>query len=205
MDTEQGGLRDRRGQYEQITARLAGLSVRLKIYPNTWTAISVGFGVVSGVAFAQGAMVWGVVWMALMGLTDMFDGATARALNMSSRYGAVLDPVADRYGEFFVFTGIAISGVVDPAYVMFALFGMVMASYVRAGAESKGGLKDCNVGMAGRLEKLLILTAGVVVETLGVGTHALSWAMVLIGLMSHVTAMQRLRYTYKMVHNSSDE
>jgi len=90
--------------------------------------------------------------------------------------------------------GVMASGLVDPGWGIFSLFGMVMASYVRAKAESKPGLDSCNVGFAGRLEKLLILLVGLVLELTGLLAGALGWAVILIGIISHTTALQRLLY-----------
>ena len=79
---------------------------------------------------------------------------------------------------------------------MFALFGMWSASYVRAVAESKGGMKNCAVGMVGRLEKFAIIIAGAILE-LYFPFYALEIALILVGVISLVTTGQRLAFAHR--------
>jgi phosphatidylglycerophosphate synthase len=129
------------------------------------------------------------------GFIDMLDGAVARATGASSRFGAVYDHVLDRYAEFVVLIGIGLGGFVDWPWVVFALFGMVMASYTRAKAESVGGLSSCTVGIAERQEKIILLLIGSVLEPYF--SMALTYCAIAVGLLSHVTVVQRLHYTFK--------
>jgi len=103
-----------------------------------------------------------------------------------------------------VMMGVLSSGLVSPEWVVFSLFGMVMASYVRAKAESKPGMTNCNVGFAGRLEKMLILMAGVVLELSGLVPGTLMWAVILVGVISHITVLQRLHYTAEVLSSLSE-
>jgi len=132
-----------------------------------------------------------------MALGDMMDGATARAGGTTNRFGGVLDHVSDRYAEFLLLFGILLSGRVMPAWPFFAISGMIMASYVRAKAESLGGLRQCTVGLAGRNEKLTLFVAGLIADLLWPHLHLLMWALIAIGVLSHITAGQRLLYTYQ--------
>jgi len=128
------------------------------------------------------------------GFVDMLDGAVARATGSATRFGAVYDHVLDRYAEFAVLLGIGVGGFVDWIWVVFALFGMVMASYARAKAESVGGLKRCTVGIAERQEKLILLLVGSILQPLF--SLALPICVFVVGVLSHVTVIQRLRYTF---------
>ncbi|NDJ75652.1 MAG: hypothetical protein GYB65_05285 [Chloroflexi bacterium] len=74
-----------------------------------------------------------------------------------------------------------------------------MASYVRARAESKPGMENCNVGLFGRLEKLLVLVAGLILELSGLVEGTLVWAVILVGVASHITVIQRLRYAKQVL------
>ena len=47
---------------------------------------------------------------------------------MGTVFGAILDHVFDRYGEFFILAGITLSGAVHPGWGLFALFGMLIAT-----------------------------------------------------------------------------
>lgn len=185
--------------YEQQTLPLGRACVRLGLSANMLTYLSLAFSVGAGYLLARGWFYGGVAAILLVGLADVLDGATARAAGTASEYGTVLDHVTDRYAEFFILGGVLLSRAVSAGWVLFALFGMVMASYVRARAESTKKLRSCNVGFAGRQEKLGLLVGGLLLQPLFPQLPLLEWAVILIGLASHLTAAQRLRYARQML------
>lgn len=194
-----------RQNYEQVTLPLGHLCLRVGLSADTLTYLSLVFSVVAGYLIARQLFVWGVVAIALVTLADVLDGATARAGGTANDYGTVLDHVSDRYAEFFLLAGVLFSGVVSPVWVLLSLFGMVMASYVRARAESTHKLLSCNVGFAGRQEKLGLLVIGLLLQPLFPGVPLLEWAVIIIGAMSHITAVQRLAFTRKILLGSREQ
>jgi CDP-diacylglycerol--glycerol-3-phosphate 3-phosphatidyltransferase/archaetidylinositol phosphate synthase len=82
---------------------------------------------------------------------------------------------------------------------MFALFGMVMASYVRARAESSGKVASCDVGFAGRPEKMTLLIIGMALQPFLPQLRILQWAVIAVGVLSHITALQRLLYARRII------
>ena len=168
--------------------------------PNMITTLSLCVAVLAGFAYAWRAPVLGAVGLLSSGLIDMLDGAVARATKMVTRFGAVYDPVLDRYAEFVVVFGIGIGGLVNWVWVVFALFGMVMASYTRARAESAGGLKNCAVGIAERQEKIILLFIGSLLQPLV--SVALPVSVVVVGILSHITVVQRLYFTWTRTRRS---
>jgi CDP-diacylglycerol--glycerol-3-phosphate 3-phosphatidyltransferase/archaetidylinositol phosphate synthase len=165
------------------------------ITPNALTTISLVVAIGAGTAYALKFPVLGAVGLVVSGVVDMLDGAVARATKSASRFGTVYDHVLDRYVEFFVLAGIGLGGFSDWIWVLFCLFGMVMASFTRAKAESVGGLKQCTVGIAERQEKLIILLIGSFLQPFVTG--ALMVAVIVVGVLSHITVVQRLHYTFK--------
>ena len=162
--------------------------------PNTITTLSLLVSCLAAVAFFLKLPVIGALGILGSGFVDMLDGAVARATNTTTRFGAVYDHVLDRYAEFAILLGIGLGRFVDWIWVIFTLFGMVMASFVRAKAESVGGLKSCAVGIAERQEKLILLVIGSFLEPLL--PLALPICVVIVGVLSHLTVIQRLRYTF---------
>lgn len=187
-----------RQAYEQISLPLGRLCMRLGLSADMLTYLSLALSVLAGYLLANGAFLWGLAAILLVGLADVLDGATARASGTASEYGTVLDHVTDRYAEFFVLGGIMFSGVVTPGWSLFTLFGMVMASYVRARAEATGKL-SCNVGLAGRQEKLALLIIGLILQPFLPQFQPLQWAVIAAGIISHITAAQRLRYARQIL------
>lgn len=188
--------------YERRTLPLGRACAQVGLSADMLTYLSLAFSLGAGYLIARGWFVGGVLVILLVGLADMLDGATARATGTASEYGTVLDHVTDRYAEFFLLGGVLLSGVASAGWVLFALFGMVMASYVRARAESTQGLRSCNVGVAGRQEKLALLVGGLLLQSSFPQSAMLEWAVILIGVASHVTAVQRLRYARQMLANA---
>lgn len=188
-----------RAGYEQATLPLGRICLRLGLSPDMLTLISLAFGGLAAFLAARSAFILSVVAILLMGLADVLDGATARASQRVSSFGTVLDHVVDRYAEFAILLGIALSGAAAPGWVIFALFGMIMASYVRARAEASGMVASCSVGFAGRQEKLGLLMVGMVIQELLPATGVLQGAVIVVGLLSHVTALQRLLYARRVI------
>jgi CDP-diacylglycerol--glycerol-3-phosphate 3-phosphatidyltransferase/archaetidylinositol phosphate synthase len=156
-------------------------------------------GGVAAYAIAQRAFVGGVALILLMTSADVLDGATARAGGTSNPAGMLFDHVVDRYAEFFILLGIMLSGAATPGWSVFALFGMVMASYVRARAEASGKVASCDVGFAGRAEKITLLSIGMLLEQVFPAVGVLQWAVVAVGVLSHITALQRLLYARRVI------
>ena len=191
----------RRSGYEQGTLPYGRICVKLGLTPNMLTTVSLLMGAGAGMLFWYRYWILGIVAMLLSALTDMLDGATARAGNTGTVFGSVLDRVADRFGEFFILLGILLSGIVEPGWILFAQFGVIIASYTRASAESVGGLDTCAVGMAGRFEKFVALILGALGEVVFPGFFIMRYAVIVVGLVSTVTAIQRLAFTYRALNS----
>ncbi len=168
------------------------------------TAVSLCCAIAAGVLFWQQMVIWGIVLVILTAITDMLDGATARAGNTDSVFGGILDHVIDRYAEFCILAGLGVSGMVPPIWAMYAIFGMLIASYTRAAAESIGKLSTCAVGIMGRMEKFVVIIAGVLLETFVPGYNLLMWALIIVGTTSIFTSIQRLVFTRNQLRGESD-
>ncbi len=207
---------------------------RTGITPNMITVLTLFVALIAAYFFYLGDLLVGLSIMILTIVMDMFDGAVARAANLSSPYGATLDHTLDRYAEFLFMFGLmagpAASAInfVPWFWGFFALFGMIMASFTRAKAESVGGMESCTVGVAERQEKLIILIAGILLlaispiegwmgysamipgifatwfATLGI-VNILTLCIVVIGILSHITVVQRLLYARKVIGSSQND
>jgi phosphatidylglycerophosphate synthase len=183
-----------RAKYEAAMQPIGTTIGRLGIGPNTISTLSLLAAVLSAFFYASRAPVIGALGLVLSGIIDMLDGAVARATGAVTRFGAVYDPVLDRYAEFVVLFGIGTGGLVTWPLVVFSLIGMVMASYTRARAESAGGLESCRVGIAERQEKIILLLIGSLLQPLFI--LALPAAVLIAGILSHITVIQRLHFTF---------
>jgi phosphatidylglycerophosphate synthase len=182
-----------REKYENAILPAGRAVSKLGVSPNTLSILAAAVSVAASLLYLRGNALLGALVLLGSAFLDMLDGAVARATGAPSRFGAVLDHVLDRYVEYVVVIGIVAGGFVSWFWGLFALIGMLLASYSRAAAESVGGLSSCTIGIAERQEKLLLIFIGSVLVT--VYSNALVYAMILVGLLSHITVGQRLLYT----------
>lgn len=192
----------RRQAYELHSQVLGRICVRVGLTPNVITYSSLIFSIIAGIVLWKGYFIAGIVFILLTSFTDMLDGATARAGNMGTTFGGILDHVLDRYAEFFILSGILLSGKVHPVWPIFAIFGMIMASYSRKAAESIGKIASAEVGWVGRLEKFIVIMIGLALavifpETTIFDINLLGIALLIVGVVSHITAIQRLFFAKK--------
>ena len=190
--------------YNKIVIPIGKASLKVGFTPNFWTLFSFSSAIIAGYLLYKGQFWWGLVFVIVIFLADMMDGATARAGGTSNAFGTVLDHVVDRYAEFIVISGLLLGGWISPAAAMFSSSGMIMASYVRAKAESAGGLSECTVGIAGRAEKLILTYGAIILLAIGYNNIAeiLIW---IIGVISHITALQRLLFARKEINAASSQ
>lgn len=197
--------KQKRAFYEKISIGMGRACLKIGLTPNILTTTSFLCAIVSGIYFWKGEIWWGIFWMIMNSLTDMLDGSTARAGQMGTVFGGILDHVSDRYGEFFILTGITLSRMVHPGWGLFALFGMIIASYTRAAAESIGRIDNCAVGIMGRLEKFILIIAGAILERYYPNSRWLEMALIIVGVTSYITAIQRLVFAKKILGNKKWE
>jgi phosphatidylglycerophosphate synthase len=190
--------------YNKLMIPMGKASIKLGFTPDAWTLFSLFAALLAGILLIQGRVWWGFFLSIVMFGGDMMDGATARAKGNPSKFGTVFDHVIDRYAEFFIIGGLLIGGQTSGLAAIFCISGMIMASYVRAVAESAGGLQDCAVGFAGRLEKLILIWLALIFLGVGWRNYA-TFIFWLVGLLSHITAIQRLLYArLEILRSSSD-
>jgi len=150
-------------------------------------ALSGGPGYVSPTALRMGGGV------ALVGsVFDMLDGRVARLRGRETRFGAYLDSTMDRYSDMLLYMGLLILYArIEETHLMVlvwvAAFGSFMTSYARARAESL--IPRCPVGLIERPERVVLIIAGAILNRM----VAVLW---LIAILSNITAIQRVVYTY---------
>jgi CDP-diacylglycerol--glycerol-3-phosphate 3-phosphatidyltransferase/archaetidylinositol phosphate synthase len=183
-----------RVKYQKAIAPVGKTLAKFGFSPNSMTITSLFVAIISGYVYTLRMPTEAALLIILTGVIDMFDGAIARTTGRVTNFGATFDHVVDRYAEFFVIIGIIYAGYTSWISGFFTLFGMLMASFTRAKAESVGGLKSCTVGIAERQEKLLLIIGGSLL--LFMFSQSLNYAIIIVGILSHITVLQRLHYTW---------
>jgi CDP-diacylglycerol---glycerol-3-phosphate 3-phosphatidyltransferase len=180
---------------------LASVGVRA----NDVTVVSLFAGLVAGAALAMDEFGWATLAIAFASLGDAVDGMLARRTGSVSVGGALLDATVDRYGEFFVLTGLAVlfhDSVPVLVLVLLALAGSFMVSYGSAKAEAlRVAVPD---GMMRRAERATVLCVGVALVPFASELAArldAAWlhhapvllAVTVVAVAANVSAVRRLR------------
>jgi CDP-diacylglycerol---glycerol-3-phosphate 3-phosphatidyltransferase len=183
---------------------------RTRVTPNALTASGVLLcGVASILVLFEGRNEILFYWLAAAvfvvgSLLDILDGALARAGGKTTPFGAFLDSTTDRVSEGFMLTAIAylLATQHRPVFVavaVAAVAGSFLVSYTRAKAETIGLRGD--VGIGSRAERVVVITAGLVLAPWGV----LPWALVLLACTAWITVGQRVLYVRKQLMEASSE
>lgn len=170
----------------------------LGVHPDLITLVGTVIVAGAAVAAAYGHLFWAALILIAGMPLDALDGAVARAMQRTDRFGALWDSTLDRYSDGFIFTGLAVyfsrqGHETGMLLALAAMLGSVLVSYVRARAE---GLNvDCKVGLFTRLERVILLLAMLVTGWLVPGL----WIM---AIGTHITVAQRVWHVYRTLKES---
>lgn len=166
-----------------------GLSANAITLLNVVVQAGVAYLIIEGRLLAAGLVA------IVSALGDALDGAVAKARGTSSAFGALLDSTTDRLSDALFFIPVAwLYGVspgpeqADQAWVaalaLVALVASFLVSYVKARAEGLGF--ECNVGIAERAERLILMIVGLIL------TFMLPTVLAILALLSVITVFQRI-------------
>lgn len=181
----------------RIVEPLARRLLRMGVRPNAVTVAGTAGVLVGALGFgARGDLVAGALIVTFFALTDLLDGTMARMHGGSTRFGAFLDSSMDRVADGAVFGAVTywLATQGDRAGVAAALLCLVgghLVSYVKARAEGLG--MTCNVGIAERTERLIVVGIGGLLAGFGLA-WALPAALWLLAVLSFVTVGQRIAH-----------
>lgn len=194
----------------RLITPLARFLLRAGISPNAMTvAGAVGTWLSALYYFPRGYFFVGTLVVTIFLLSDLFDGTMARLDgSKGSRFGALLDSTLDRISDSLIIIALIIwaesanfnadenffdSGQ-TVALLLIALLSGFLISYVRARAEGLG--ISCDVGIAERPERLIVLLVGTGFYGLGV-MSALPVALLLLLCINVMTVIQRVVVVYR--------
>lgn len=182
---------------DPLVAPLASIGVT----PNMISVAGFAGNVMAGALAAGGHFLAAGLVMLFFSALDLLDGALARKTGTVTRFGAVFDSVLDRLSEAAVLGGLLFHFTQQGGHTMeialcyAAIVGSIMVSYVRARAEGLG--LELKEGLFTRAERVLLVAGALIV---GFGT--IRWALWILAIMSHLTAIQRV---YNVWQKTRDE
>ena len=177
---------------------------RTPLTPDSVTLLGVLIQVGVAVLILQGRLLVAGLVSIVAALADAFDGALAKAQGKTSRFGALLDSTTDRLADALFFVPIAWLYGVAPdvpsreshlvaGLALAALVASFLVSYVKGRAEALGF--DCNVGIAERAERLIIVILALIFDFVLVG-------VALLAALSTITVLQRLIYVRRQARDA---
>ena len=195
--------RSLRDPVAKIISPIVRLLVKMGVSANIISTIG-GLGSIASALyfFPKGDFFIGVIFVTLFVLSDLFDGAVARASNKGeSKWGALLDSTLDRFSDAAIFIGALLFYIEssDPLVVVIlvAVSASFMVSYIKARAESLS--IACNGGVAERSERLIIVLVAFGLHGLGVD-YVMAIGLWTVALLSLFTVYQRMMIVYKAVN-----
>jgi archaetidylinositol phosphate synthase len=191
-----------RSQAKVFLDPLVSLAIRCRLTPNFFTIAALLASAAAGVLFYFRMEIWGVIAVMVNAFCDGMDGAVAREMKIQSKRGDFLDHAVDRYADIFIITGIFAGGMVPWLIGVFALTGVLMASYLGTQAQAVGVGRYYG-GILGRADRLLLIIVVGIVDVLfpmtWYGLTWFGWLFVMFGIFGHVTAFQRFAYVWAKV------
>ena len=175
----------------------ARVLVPTPVTPNAVTLFTLLLAVATGAMLAAGWNIAGGIAIQAVSVIDGVDGELARLKGMSTKFGAVLDAVTDRYADALMLGGMTIyaarfEDLPRPEVVgTLALAAALTVSYSRARIEAsmRLGPSDGLFGLASRDVRSLMAAIGAV-------AGQCYWALVVVGIASALTVIWRLGYLW---------
>jgi CDP-diacylglycerol--glycerol-3-phosphate 3-phosphatidyltransferase len=182
---------------------IVGLA-RTRVTPNALTTAGVSLCLAAAVivyfeSHDKFLFYWvGALVFVVGSILDILDGALARAGGKTTPFGSFLDSTTDRVGEGAMLGAIALifarhGNEVALGATIAAIAGSFLVSYTRAKAEALGLRGD--VGFGSRAERVVAITAGLVLAPWGV----LQWAIYLLTATAWLTVLQRILFVRKQL------
>jgi len=176
------------------------------VNPNVLSLISLVLAVVAAIFFVidwREGLLFAAIFVLFSGLFDALDGKVARISKKASKRGDFVDHAIDRYSDAIILAAIAYSGRCPVSFGLFAVIGVLLASYMGTQAQALGLGREYR-GILGRADRLILLIAVALIQyafevvspgafnvTDIFGYQLIAWMMIYFGLAGNFTALQR--------------
>jgi len=197
-------LTQKREKLKKIYEPLALSLAYLNVPPNIITLLSIIAGIMSAMAFYSHHPLTGAFLLLLSGLFDLADGIVARRNEKATKFGAVLDWIADKFVDGLVLGAVAVAYADAWSAIVLVTVNMLHTfikpvAYAEIGfsQREKGKIWDPleGVGFFGRPETHLSLVVFAILERFING--ALTVGVYFILIMTTFSLLQRLYYLYQ--------
>lgn len=171
---------------------LSPLVKAIRVNPNSLTIAGFIITVFAALFIPSNLLIGGILIL-FGGLFDVLDGIIARVNSRTTRFGAFLDSLLDRYSDAFLFLSLAwylaSKGDHSGGFLSIgSMLGALFVSYARARAEGLG--IDGKIGIMERPERIILLIIGTL-------TGWLKPVLWIIFVFTQITVIQRAYAVWK--------
>ncbi|MFA5087148.1 MAG: CDP-alcohol phosphatidyltransferase family protein [Candidatus Paceibacterota bacterium] len=192
LDTKRSWFKD----LEKLVGKMFGV---LPITPNQYTLLSGLMAIISAYFIVKELFWMAIIFFLIASFLDFIDGAVAREKNMSTKVGAYLDTIFDRYVEGIILFGLLFVNLPTiffaPGYVWIYLtmFGSVVTTYAKAAAKEKDLVnQELKGGLLSRAERLILIFIVLILAALYPNYYYAVAILFVIAILANFTAIQRV-------------
>ena len=190
--------------FNRIFGGIGRTIAKLPIHPNILTLSGLALAILCCTyLIVTENIFWFCIFAFFAGLFDMVDGLVARASGKTSKFGAYLDAVTDRYFEFLVVISVAF---VTGYWVLSGLviLGAYSVSYAKARAAMEIPIQNNEwPDFLERTERDLIYITGLFISEIFpvqiAGHDIFWWVLLLLVIGTHATVIQRVMRARKLM------
>ena len=185
-----------KNSFKEIEKSIGRIFSYLPITPNQYTIISLGFAFIVLYFLVKNNLILSLLFFIIAAFLDFVDGAVARFTQKSTKVGAYLDTIIDRYVEGILLFGFLFLHLPEillssEIWIFLCLFGSIMTTYSKAAVMEKNlATQELKGGTLSRTERLILLCL-----SMFFGIFNLAWmvyVLIILAIFSNFTALQRI-------------
>jgi archaetidylinositol phosphate synthase len=184
-----------------LSSKIGKTFAKLGLSPNQWTLLTLIPTIVSFYFLVERNFLLAALFFFISSFMDWIDGSVARVTGKTTKFGAYLDSVMDRYVEFIIALGFLFASLPNfylpiEFWILLYMFGSLMTTYAKAAAKEKDLVdKEIRGGLIERAERLIILFLGMILAYFG--RIYLTYIIVILAILTNITALQRMNIATK--------
>ncbi len=197
-------LDTKRHWFKSLEVLIGKIFSLLPITPNGYTYLSGVFALIGMYYMITQKLGLSIIFFFIGGFLDFIDGAVARHRNVSTKVGAYLDTIFDRYVEGMIFFGLLflpLPTIYFPAYawIFLAVFGSIVTTYAKAAAKEKELVnQELKGGILSRGERLILVFLALILGLIYPDFIYTTYIIILIAVLGNITAIQRVYSAIKI-------
>ncbi len=189
-------LYKRREIFSSLSVKVGIVFSRIGLSPNQWTFLTIVPAIIALYFLVEKQFLVAAIFFIISAFIDLVDGSVARVMGKTSRLGAYLDTIMDRYVEGVIVFALLFSGLPGfylPAYawIFIYIFGSLMTTYAKSAAKEKELVyEELKGGLLERAERMVILFIGILLAS--IQPVYLTYVIVILAILSNISALQRI-------------